>query len=132
MAPGIGVPVRIEDIEEEVQKYNPDGDLDLLRRGYVFAAKVHLGQERRSGEPYLSHPLEVAKVLTRRRMDVSSITAGLLHDAVEDTFTNVQEVKDLFGEEIAQLVDGVTKLSKLAFQTREDRQRRRHHRAPNS
>lgn len=122
MAPGIGVPVRIEDIEEEIQKYNPDGDLDPLRRGYVFAAKVHQGQERRSGEPYLSHPLEVAKVLTRLRMDVPTITAGLLHDAVEDTFTNVQEVRDLFGEEIAQLVDGVTKLSKLAFQTREDRQ----------
>ena len=122
MALGAGPPVRIEDIEEEIQKYNPDAGLDLLRKGYVFAAKVHSGQERRSGEPYLSHPLEVAKVLTRLRMDVPTVTAGLLHDAVEDTFTTFDEVKGIFGEEIANLVDGVTKLSKLAFHTREDRQ----------
>jgi GTP diphosphokinase / guanosine-3',5'-bis(diphosphate) 3'-diphosphatase len=114
--------VRIEDIEEEVQKYHTDADLDLLRRGYVFAAKVHLGQERRSGEPYLSHPLEVARILTKLRMDESTLAAGLLHDSVEDTFTNIEEVKKVFGDEIANLVDGVTKISKLSFSTREDRQ----------
>jgi GTP pyrophosphokinase len=117
-----GVPVRIEDIEEEVQKYHPEADLDLLRRGYVFAAKVHQGQERRSGEPYLSHPLEVARILTQLKMDESTLTAGLLHDAMEDTFATIEEVKELFGEEIANLVDGVTKISKLSFSTREDRQ----------
>ena len=117
-----GVPVRIEDIEEEVQKYQPGGDLDLLRRGYVFAAKVHQGQERRSGEPYLSHPLEVARILTQLKMDEPTLTAGLLHDAVEDTFATNEEVKEVFGEEIANLVDGVTKISKLSFSTQEDRQ----------
>ena len=122
MPPESGVPVRIEDIEEEVQKYHPGPDLDLLRRGYVFAAKVHQGQERRSGEPYLSHPLEVAKILTQLKMDESTLTAGLLHDAVEDTFASIEEVKEVFGEEIANLVDGVTKISKLSFSTREDRQ----------
>jgi len=122
LAPTSGVPVRIEDIEEEVQKYHPGADLDLLRRGYVFAAKVHQGQERRSGEPYLSHPLEVARILTQLKMDESTLTAGLLHDAMEDTFATIEEVKEVFGEEIANLVDGVTKISKLSFSTREDRQ----------
>jgi GTP diphosphokinase / guanosine-3',5'-bis(diphosphate) 3'-diphosphatase len=122
LPPESGVPVRIEDIEEEVQKYHPGPDLDLLRRGYVFAAKVHQGQERRSGEPYLSHPLEVAKILTQLKMDESTLTAGLLHDAVEDTFATIDEVKEVFGEEIADLVDGVTKISKLSFSTQEDRQ----------
>jgi len=104
---------RIEDIEEEVRKYNPEADLDLLRKGFEFAAKVHQGQERRSGESYLSHPLEVAKILAQLRMDAQTITAGLLHDAVEDTFATIEEIREVFGGEIADLVDGVTKLSNL-------------------
>jgi GTP diphosphokinase / guanosine-3',5'-bis(diphosphate) 3'-diphosphatase len=113
---------RIEDIEEEVRKYNPEADLDLLRKGFEFAAKVHQGQERRSGESYLSHPLEVAKILAQLRMDAQTITAGLLHDAVEDTFATIEEIREVFGGEIADLVDGVTKISRISFRTREDRQ----------
>jgi GTP pyrophosphokinase len=92
-----GATVRIEDIEEDVQKYHPDADLNLLRRGYVFAAKVHQGQERRSGEPYLTHPLEVARILTQLKMDESTLAAGLLHDSVEDKLTNIDEVRKVFG-----------------------------------
>ncbi|MDH7500533.1 MAG: bifunctional (p)ppGpp synthetase/guanosine-3',5'-bis(diphosphate) 3'-pyrophosphohydrolase, partial [candidate division NC10 bacterium] len=122
MAPEVAAPARIEEIEEELRKYHPDADLGLLEKGYAFASKVHQGQERRSGEPFLSHPLEVAKILSQLKMDASTITAGLLHDAVEDTLTTIQEVREEFGEEIADLVDGLTKISKLAFRTREDRQ----------
>ena len=114
--------IRLEDILDQVQGYNPQADFDLIRKAYVFSAKVHQGQLRRSGEPYLVHPLEVASILARMRLDAPSIATGLLHDTVEDTLTTVEEVRGLFGPLIARLVDGVTKLSKINFVSKEHRQ----------
>ena len=93
-----------------------------LRKAYVFSAKVHQGQMRLSGEPYLTHPMEVADLLVQLKMDVPTIVTGLLHDTVEDTLTTVEEVRALFGDEIADLVEGVTKISKISFRTSEERQ----------
>lgn len=114
--------VRLEDIVEEVHRYNPAADIDLIRKAYVFSAKVHQGQLRRSGEPYLVHPLEVAAILAKMHLDAPSIATGLLHDTVEDTLATDGEVRRLFGPQIANLVDGVTKLSKLNFASKEQRQ----------
>jgi GTP pyrophosphokinase len=105
--------VRFTDIKEEVASYLPNADFSLLEKAYVFSAKVHKGQTRLSGEPYLIHPLEVAMILAKLRMDLPTVSAGLLHDVLEDTLTSFGELKELFGEEIANLVDGVTKISKL-------------------
>ena len=112
----------LKELVDTIQSYNPGGDVDVLRRAHEFAASIHGGQARRSGDPYLSHPMEVAAILTELRMDERAIAAGLLHDAIEDTQTTIGEIRTLFGDEIADLVDGVTKLSKLPFSTREDRQ----------
>ncbi|MFQ5900600.1 MAG: RelA/SpoT family protein [Thermodesulfobacteriota bacterium] len=114
--------LRLEDIIEKVQSYNPSADLDLIKKAYVFSAKVHKGQVRLSGEPYLSHPLEVAGILADLRFDEASIATGLLHDTIEDTHTTFEKIKDSFGEEIASLVDGVTKISLISFQTKEEQQ----------
>ncbi|MBE0597187.1 MAG: bifunctional (p)ppGpp synthetase/guanosine-3',5'-bis(diphosphate) 3'-pyrophosphohydrolase [Desulfuromonadales bacterium] len=114
--------IRIDDILEKILSYNPSADLDELRKAYVFMAKVHQGQVRLSGEPYLTHPMEVAYILTQLRMDVATIVTGLLHDTIEDTLTTVEELRELFGEDIASLVDGVTKIGKITFRTREERQ----------
>ena len=114
--------MRIEGILEKVHEYNPQADVDPLMRAYVFAAKAHKGQERISGEPYLSHPLQVSAILTDLRMDVATVAAGLLHDAVEDTHATLKEIQEHFGAEIAALVDGVTKLSRIPFSTREEAQ----------
>ncbi len=107
---------------EEVQKYQPGADLALVNRAYEFSAASHQGQQRASGEPYLSHPLEVANLLAGFKMDVTTVTAGLLHDVLEDTHATKDEITREFGPEIAELVDGVTKLGKLAFSSREERQ----------
>jgi guanosine-3',5'-bis(diphosphate) 3'-pyrophosphohydrolase len=107
---------------EEVQKYQPGADLALVNRAYEFSAASHRGQQRASGEPYLSHPLEVANLLAGFRMDVTTVTAGLLHDVLEDTQATKDDLSREFGAEIAELVDGVTKLGKLAFSSREERQ----------
>jgi GTP diphosphokinase / guanosine-3',5'-bis(diphosphate) 3'-diphosphatase len=107
---------------EEIPKYLPGADLDPLTRAYRFSAVVHDGQQRASGEPYLSHPLEVARLLVEFKMDVTTVTAGLLHDVLEDTPATKGDLAREFGKEIADLVDGVTKLSKLAFSSREERQ----------
>ncbi len=107
--------LRFNDILERLLSYYPNADVDLLRKAYVFSAKVHLGQVRLSGEPYLSHPLEVAGILTQLRLDVATVATGLLHDTVEDTLTTLEDIRDHFGEEIAQLVDGVTKISKISL-----------------
>jgi GTP pyrophosphokinase len=114
--------IRLEDILEEVHRYNPDSDLDLIKKAYVFSAKVHQGQTRRSGEPYLIHPLEVSHILAQMRLDPPSIATGLLHDTVEDTLTTTEEIESIFGKPIARLVDGVTKLSKISFTSKEQRQ----------
>ncbi len=114
--------MRIEGILDRIHEYEPTADLDPVMRAYVFAAKAHKGQERVSGEPYLSHPLQVAGILTGLRMDASTVAAGLLHDVVEDTRATLEELKTHFGPEIAGMVDGVTKLSRIPFSTREEAQ----------
>lgn len=97
-----------------MSSYHPAPDLDIIKKAYVYSAKVHQGQVRKSGEPYLIHPLEVAGLLAQLRLDEASIVAGLLHDTVEDTLATVEEIQELFGAEVALIVDGVTKLSKYS------------------
>jgi len=113
---------RLESLIEEIPKYQSGADLDLLKRAYRFSELSHRGQQRASGEPYLSHPLEVAGILTALKMDVTTVTAGLLHDVLEDTQATKGNLVQEFGPEIAELVDGVTKIGKLAFTSREERQ----------
>jgi GTP pyrophosphokinase len=114
--------LRFNDLLEWVTSYNPHADLDPVEKAYVFSAKVHMGQTRLSGEPYLIHPLEVAGILTQLKLDVASIATGLLHDAVEDTLTTVEEIRENFGTEIAELVDGVTKISQITLRSTEEGQ----------
>jgi GTP pyrophosphokinase len=106
----------------EIPRYQPGANLDLVRQAYTFSEEVHDGQRRASGEPYHVHPLAVAGLLVDFRMDVSTVTAGLLHDVLEDTATTKEILADRFGRDIADLVDGVTKIGKLAFASREERQ----------
>ncbi|CAG1065180.1 GTP pyrophosphokinase [uncultured bacterium] len=112
--------VRLEEILEKVAAYSPNADLEVVRKAYVFSGVVHQGQIRQSGEPYLTHPLEVANILTGLKMDVQSVATGLLHDTVEDTHTTIEKIAELFGEEVASLVDGLTKLSKMTFDKKAD------------
>lgn len=114
--------VRLEDILEKVTSYTPSIDPDIVRKAYIFSARVHQGQVRLSGEPYLNHPLEVASILAEIKMDPTTIAIGLLHDTVEDTHTTLEAVKEVFGEEIATLVDGLTKISKITFDSKEAQQ----------
>ena len=114
--------IRFEDLLEKVREYNPDADLELLRRAYVFSALEHKGQVRHSGEPYLVHPLEVATILTEMKMDPVTIAAGLLHDVVEDTLTTTEHLERTFGREVAHVVEGVTKISAITFASSEERQ----------
>jgi len=113
---------QLQTLIEEIPKYLPGADLELLTRAYRFSEHSHQGQQRASGEPYLSHPLEVAGLLVNFKMDVTTVTAGLLHDVLEDTQTTKADLQREFGPEIAELVDGVTKIGKLAFSSREERQ----------
>ena len=113
---------QLKTLIEEIPKYQPGADLALLTRAYDFSAASHKGQQRASGEPYLSHPLEVAHLLVDFKMDVTTVTAGLLHDVLEDTKAKKADLEREFGDEIAELVDGVTKIGKLAFSSREERQ----------
>jgi GTP diphosphokinase / guanosine-3',5'-bis(diphosphate) 3'-diphosphatase len=114
--------LRFNDIADRVLEYNPSCDLALLQRAYVFSAKVHEGQERLSGEPYLVHPLEVGGILVQLRMDDVSVAAGLLHDAIEDTLTTPEELRRLFGEEVTFLVEGLTKIARIEFTSARERQ----------
>jgi GTP pyrophosphokinase len=114
--------IRFEDVVEKVRATHPETDAELLRRAYVFSAYEHKGQVRRSGEPYLVHPLEVAEILADLRMDGVAVAAGLLHDVVEDTPNSIDKVRERFGEEVAHVVEGVTKLSSLQFASSEERQ----------
>ncbi|MEC9441556.1 MAG: bifunctional (p)ppGpp synthetase/guanosine-3',5'-bis(diphosphate) 3'-pyrophosphohydrolase [Myxococcota bacterium] len=113
---------RLNTIIRKVEGYHPNPDIDKLVAAYNYAAKHHEGQTRKSGEPYIGHPLEVMDIIADLRLDVASLCAGLLHDTVEDTEATVEEVADLFGKDVAFLVDGVTKLSKINFNTREEAQ----------
>ncbi len=116
--------VRFENLLEKVRAYSPDADVELLRRAYVFSAFEHRGQVRHSGEPYLIHPLAVADFLADMKLDAVAIAAGLLHDVVEDTLTTIERIQELFGPEVAHVVEGVTKISAipLSASSSEERQ----------
>src|SRR6476660_6055870 len=114
--------IRFETLLEKVRSYSPEADLELLRRAYVFSALEHKGQVRHSGEPYLVHPLEVADLLADMKLDVVAVAAGLLHDIVEDTQTPIERIKELFGADVAHVVEGVTKLGAIPFSSSEERQ----------
>ena len=105
--------LRQYELVELVKSYDPDADEDALNRAYVFAMKKHGAQLRASGDPYYSHPVEVAGILTKFKLDCNSVIAGLLHDTVEDTDTTIEEVRSLFGDQVAMLVDGLTKLAMI-------------------
>jgi len=112
----------ITDLVEKVRGYNPGANLDLLQQAYDFSAEVHRGQRRLSGEPYLTHPLEVAGIIADLRLDVPSVVTGLLHDTVEDTLATLEQLEAMFGTEVAALVDGVTKIGQISFTSREEKQ----------
>jgi guanosine-3',5'-bis(diphosphate) 3'-pyrophosphohydrolase len=114
--------IRFEDVVEKVRDSNPDADVELLRRAYVFSALEHKGQVRISGEPYLIHPLEVANILADMKMDVAAVIAGFLHDVVEDTLTTAERIEEVFGHEVAHLVEGVTKIGAITFSSSEESQ----------
>jgi guanosine-3',5'-bis(diphosphate) 3'-pyrophosphohydrolase len=114
--------IRINDIIEKVSQHIPEADIDIIDRAYVYSARVHQGQIRLSGEPYLSHPLEVAGIIADMRLDAISVAAGLLHDVVEDTHSTEQEIRETFGEQVAHIVSGVTKISSLSFENAQVRQ----------
>ena len=114
--------IRFEDLLDKVRGYSPDADLELLRRAYVFSALEHKGQIRHSGEPYLVHPLEVADILADMKLDAVCIAAGLLHDVVEDTLTTPDRIRERFGEDVAHIVEGVTKIGAIPFSSTEERQ----------
>ena len=113
---------RFRDLLRKIRAYRPNDDLALVKKAYEFSLEHHTGQTRASGEPYLVHPLEVATVLAEMRLDTTAIVAGLLHDSVEDTQVTVEEIKAEFGDQVAHIVEGVTKISKLEFASREEAQ----------
>ncbi len=112
----------IEDVIQKVTQNNPNADLQLLQRAFAFASEAHVGQKRNSGQPYITHPVSVAYILASLKMDMDVIVAGLLHDTVEDTGITLEDIEKNFGSEVAQLVDGVTKLSRLEYRSKEERQ----------
>ncbi len=114
--------MRQYDLVERVRSYNPDTDEDLLNRAYVYAMKAHGSQTRASGDPYFSHPLEVAAILTGLKLDDATIVAALLHDTIEDTEATRAEIDQVFGQEIGALVEGLTKLKRLELVSREAKQ----------
>ena len=114
--------IRIEEIVDNVASNHPQANLDLLRRAYLFSAREHKGQKRASGESYLVHPLEVANILANMKLDEVSVATGLLHDVVEDTLVDLDTIRKYFGEEIAHLVDGLTKIAQISNISREEQQ----------
>src|SRR5436309_2622446 len=114
--------IRLEEILDRVGKHHPNDNLELVRRAYIFSAKEHKGQLRASGEPYLTHPLEVANLLAEMKMDAVTVSVGLLHDVVEDTLVSLEKIEELFGSEVAHIVDGVTKISQIQFTSKEAKQ----------
>jgi guanosine-3',5'-bis(diphosphate) 3'-pyrophosphohydrolase len=109
----------VDELLDEVAAYNPAVDRELLTRAFRFAATAHEGQQRRSGEEFIRHPWGVAKICAGLRLDEQTIAAALLHDVVEDTQTDLDDLRAEFGDEVARLVDGVTKLTRIQFQSRE-------------
>jgi guanosine-3',5'-bis(diphosphate) 3'-pyrophosphohydrolase len=116
------VKIRFEDITDRIESYHPDADFDLLRRAYIFSAMEHRGQQRLSGEPYLTHPLEVAYILAELKLDVTSVAVGLLHDVIEDTLTTREVLEEYFGAEIAGLVEALSKISRIPFTSEAEKQ----------
>ena len=114
--------LKLADIMEKVRTYDANVDVDLIKKAYVFASTSHEGQLRRSGEAYITHPLAVSNIIAEMKLDTASICAALLHDTVEDTPATYQDVSVLFSKEIADIVDGVTKLGKLRFRNKQERQ----------
>ncbi len=114
--------IRFEDILDRIESYKPGFDEELLRRAYIFSAMAHKDQIRRSGEPYLIHPLNVAYVLAEMKLDETSIAVGLLHDVIEDTLTTREKLEELFGADVADMVDSLTKISKYAYVSKEEEQ----------
>ncbi len=114
--------LEVDELIERVKAYQPLADADLIKRAYSYSHQAHTGQKRKSGDPYFIHPASVAGIITELRLDTASVCAGLLHDVVEDTLATPQDIEREFGVEIANLVDGVTKLSKINFTSKEDRQ----------
>jgi guanosine-3',5'-bis(diphosphate) 3'-pyrophosphohydrolase len=113
---------RFRDLLQQMSEARPNDDLEIIRKAYEFSQRNHAGQLRASGEPYLVHPLEVANVLAEMKMDPTAIVAGLLHDSVEDTSVTIVDIRREFGEQVAHIVEGVTKISKIDFASREERQ----------
>jgi GTP pyrophosphokinase len=114
--------LQAEQLIERIRTYQPTVDADLIQRAYDYSFKMHAGQTRKSGEPYVVHPVSVAGIIADLRLDAASVCAGLLHDVVEDTLATTDDITKAFGVEISELVDGVTKLSKINFTSKEDRQ----------
>ncbi|MFN6951922.1 MAG: RelA/SpoT family protein, partial [Albidovulum sp.] len=114
--------IDVEDLIALVRNYNPRTNAALIRRAYDYGAQMHEGQRRRSGEPYFTHPVAVAAILTEQRLDDASIITALLHDTIEDTKSTWSDIAEAFGEEIAELVDGVTKLTNLQLSSTENKQ----------
>ncbi|MFA7467935.1 MAG: HD domain-containing protein, partial [Desulfotomaculaceae bacterium] len=112
----------LDDLVQKVIHYNPDADLDLLRKAYDFADQYHAGQKRISGDPYIMHPVAVASILANLELDMDTLVAGLLHDTVEDTGVTLEDLQKTFGLDIALLVDGVTKLNRLEYRSKVERQ----------
>src|SRR5262250_2909500 len=112
---------QLDQLISELAGYHPHADLPMVRRAYQFAAEAHDGQTRKSGDPYVTHPLGVAKIIAELKLDVASVCAGLLHDCVEDTSATAEDIGQLFGPEIQALVEGVTKLGQIPWNTREER-----------
>ena len=114
--------IRLQQVLDKIQKYHPADDLEVVRRAYLFSAREHKGQVRASGEPYLTHPLEVANVLAEMKMDAVTVSIGLLHDVVEDTLTTLDKLEEMFGSDTAHIVDALTKISQIYFTSTEEKQ----------
>ena len=114
--------LQVDDLIHRVRAYHPTADVELIKKAYDYSFAAHQGQFRKSGEPYFVHPASVAGIITDLRLDAASVCAGLLHDVVEDTLSSQTDIDREFGSEVGQLVDGVTKLSKINFTSKEDRQ----------
>ena len=119
--PHLRLVLRQYELVEKVRSYDPDADEGLINRAYVFSMKAHGDQQRASGDPYFSHPIEVAGILTDLKLDDQTIATAILHDTIEDTLATTQEIEKLFGKDVARLVDGVTKLSKIEAQSENER-----------
>lgn len=114
--------IRYEDLAEKVSRHHPEAPIELIQRGYVVSAKYHKGQVRMNGEPYLTHPLEVANILAELKLDVETVTAGLLHDVLEDTLMTPEELRKQFGDDVYQIVDGVTKIAQVQMISKQQKQ----------